>query len=217
MNSTNLIAPSVPVAAADGLISISDLQNDVMVMLSTWAYAHEGDTYQLMVDGNPTGPAKQLPTPVPEAGFELSLTLAKEKLDHDGTYQIAYQATNVLGGISANSSVTTIRIDRSRPGAALLAPMIFPEASFGDVLTGLVPGYAGMEQGDVIQTLCNGAAGPTHTVQPEELTLRPIEIDFKREVIRGLAMENLSIEYQVTDRAGNPSIMSLPVLLSIKL
>jgi hypothetical protein len=54
-------------------------------------------------------------------------------------------------------------------------------------------------------------------VQPEELTLRPIEIDFKREVIRGLAMENLSIEYQVTDRAGNPSIMSLPVLLSIKL
>jgi hypothetical protein len=69
----------------------------------------------------------------------------------------------------------------------------------------------------VIQTLCNGTPGPAHTVQADELTLRPIEIDFERKVMQSLAAENVSFEYLVTDRAGNPSIMSLPVLLSIKL
>jgi hypothetical protein len=219
MNPKNLVAPTVPVAATDGLITTANLKHDVAVLLKTWSYAHEQDTYQLMINGTLTGSAHCLPSPVPEVGSTLELTIAKEELVLDGTYHISYQATNVLGGTSANSDVTSIRVDRSRPGAALLAPIIFPNACFTDRLTGLIPGYAGMEQGDVIQTLCNGTPGPAHTVQADELTLRPIEIeiDFERKVMQSLAAENVYFEYLVTDRAGNPSIMSLPVLLSIKL
>jgi len=212
-----LATPAIPAAASDGLITTSELQNDVIVLLETWPYAHENDTYQLMLNGELKGEAHQLPSPVPEVGSTLTLTLAKEELVDDGTYLVSYRATNVLGGMSADSAATSIRVDRTRPGAALLAPVIFPDAGSSDCLTGLIPGYAGMEAGDVIQTLCNGTPGPLHVVQADELTLRPIEIHFEREVIQGLAGENVSIEYGVTDRAGNSSIMSVPVVLSGKL
>jgi hypothetical protein len=38
-----------------------------------------------------------------------------------------------------------------------------------DELIGSVPGYAGIEAGDVIRTRCNDAAGPIHVVQEEEV------------------------------------------------
>jgi hypothetical protein len=200
----------------DGLLKTVDLNSPIPVQVMVWPAAEPGYYFQLMLNGDPVGERKVIGES-DNAYDLLTVFLSEHLLVENGAYQLRYQTTSPNTDVSDLSPATVLKVDRSRPGAALLAPMIFPEASFGDVLTGLVPGYAGMEQGDVIHTLCNGAAGPTHTVQPEELTLRPIEIDFKREVIRGLAMENLSIEYQVTDRAGNPSIMSLPVLLSIKL
>ena len=95
--------------------------------------------------------------------------------------------------------------------------MVFPSEPFGDEVTGLVPGYAGMEQGDIIQTLCNKIRGPIHVVQADELTLRPIEITFERDFLQSVGTENVTIEYFVTDRAGNESIISLPVELFLQL
>lgn len=211
-----LAIPYVPAAAPDGLISLMDSHHDITVLLEVWSYSHSGDTYQLMLDGNPVGPIKALPDPLPEEGSELTIALAREYLEHDGLYSVAYKATNVLGQVSAISDSVPIRIDRTAPGAALLAAMVFPAEPSGQV-TGLVPGYAGMEQGDVIQTLCNKTQGPLHVVQADELTLRPIEITFDRELLESLEAENITIEYFVTDRAGNESIVSLPVELFLQL
>ncbi|WP_062385650.1 hypothetical protein, partial [Pseudomonas abietaniphila] len=170
-----------------------------------------------MLDGAPVGPIEALPDPVPEEGTELMLTLAREYLEQDGVYRIAYKATNVIGQVSATSDSIPIRIDRTAPGAALLAAVVLPAEPFGDEVTGLVPGYAGMEQGDVIQTLCNKTPGPFHIVQADELTLRPIEITFGRDFLQSVGTENVTIEYFVTDRAGNQSIISLPVQLFLQL
>jgi hypothetical protein len=74
-----------------------------------------------------------------------------------------------------------------------------------------------MAPGDVIQTLLNGVAGPSHKVEADELTLEPVEIAFSREHLQAHAAETVSVEYFVTDRAGNVSITSLPTLVSIKL
>lgn len=178
----------------DGLVKTVDLYSPIPVQVMVWPAAEPGYYFQLMLNGDPVGERKIIGES-DNAYDLLTIDLNEKLLLDDGDYYLGYIASSPNADSHVPSPEITLRVDRSRPGAALLAPMIFPEASFGDVLTGLVPGYAGMEQGDVIQTLCNGAAGPTHTVQPEELTLRPIEIDFKREVIRGLAMENLSIEY----------------------
>ena len=145
------------------------------------------------------------------------LTLPKEELIKDGVYQVAYQVTSFPGDVSVSSSATSIRIDRTAPGAALLAAMVFPAEPFGDQVTGLVPGYGGMEQGDIIQTLCNKTHGPLHVVQADELTLRPIEITFERDFLESLGAETVMIEYFVTDRAGNESIISLPVELFLQL
>jgi hypothetical protein len=212
-----LAIPFVPVAAPDGLISLADSQHDITVLLETWSSSDAGDTYQLLLDGNPVGPIKELPDPVPEEGSELMLTVPLEYIEQDGVYGVAYKATNVLGQASATSGSVPIRIDRTAPGAALLAAMVFPAEPFGDQVTGLVPGYGGMEQGDIIQTLCNKTHGPLHVVQADELTLRPIEITFEREFLESVGIEKVTIEYLVTDRAGNESIISLPVELFLQL
>jgi hypothetical protein len=212
-----LAAPSVPSAAPDGLISLVDSQNDIAVLTKTWSYAHPMDRYQLLLNGTLTGEVQMLPDPEPEEGSELMLTLPKEELIKDGVYQVAYQVTSFPGGVSVSSSATSIRIDRTAPGSALLAGMVFPAEPFGDQVTGLVPGYGGMEQGDIIQTLCNKTHGPLHVVQADELTLRPIEITFGREFLQSVGTENVTIEYFVTDRAGNESIISLPVELFLQL
>lgn len=217
MSTKQLIAPEVPVAEHDGLITISDLQNDIVIHLQVWKFSHPGDTYQLLLNGRLVGSARSLPSPLPPVGSELTLMLAKEELCDDGIYEVAYRATNVVGELFADSPETRIRIDRTPPGAALLAPLIVPNATFGNHLTALLPGYADMEPGDTIQTLCNGQPGPTHIVQPDELTLRPIEIVFEREVMQSLAADNVAISYTVTDRAGNLSIESLPVTLSVNM
>ncbi|SET43063.1 hypothetical protein [Pseudomonas graminis] len=217
MSSTGLVAPFVPVADSDGLIKLADLTQNLSVVVEAWTYSDEGDVFQLMVNGIMVGPIQPVPVPLPLPGTFLSLTLPIEELEKDGHYEIAYRVTNMPGGITVESPSTTIHVDRTKPGATLLAPLIFPTATFGDQLIGLLPGYAGMAPGDVIQTLLNGVEGPTHQVQAEELTLRPVEIAFSREHLQAHAAENVSIEYVVTDRAGNASITSLPTLISLKL
>lgn len=208
-----LAAPSIPVAAVDGLISLIDSQSDITILIKSWSYSHPNDKLQLVLNDKLTGDALLLPDPVPEEGSTLMLTLPKEDVVKDGVYDVAYQITTFPGGVSVRSPATSIRIDRTAPGAALLAAMVLPTEPFGDEVTGLVPGYAGMEQGDVIQTLCNKTPGPLHVVQADELTLRPIEITFERDFLQSVGTENVTIEYFVTDRAGNQSIISLPVQL----
>lgn len=217
MATTALIAPTVPKAEYDGLITLANLKDDIDVRLQLWEYSHEADTYQLLLNGLSIGLPQQLPTPLPPTGTELTLKLEKRALQDEGVYEVAYRATNVLGDTFSDSASTRIRVDRTSPGAALLAPIIFPDTSFGDRLTGLLPGYAGMEAGDTIQTLCNGLPGPVHIVQPDELTLRPVEIVFDREVLKSLASDCVDISYTVIDRAGNESIPAVPIVLSLAL
>jgi hypothetical protein len=74
-----------------------------------------------------------------------------------------------------------------------------------------------MAAGDSVRTLCNGIAGPTHTVQPDELTVRPIEIVFDEDLLLSLAAQQVVIDYTVTDRAGNESFRSVPVTIALTL
>jgi hypothetical protein len=212
-----LAPPIVSIAdPTDGLLKTTDLSTPIPVDVMVWLAAEPGYYFQLMLNGELIGD-KRVITEEDNPYEMITVYLDEKTLTENGSYRLGYMASSPEADSHVPSPEMTVRVDRSRPGAALLAPMIFPNASFSDRLTGLIPGYAGMEHGDVIQTLCNGTPGPAHTVQADELTLRPIEIDFERKVMQSLAAENVSFEYLVTDRAGNPSIMSLPVLLSIKL
>jgi len=209
--------PAVAIAdPVDGLLKTADLSAPIPVEVMVWPAAEPGYYFQLMLDGEAVGEIRII-TEADLSGDMITVYLSEQHLVNEGTYNLGYRTTSPNTEVSDLSPTIPLKIDRSRPGAALLAPMIFPSEPVAGQFTGLIPGYAGMEQGDLIQTFCNGIDGPTHTVQEDELTLRPIEIEFGAEAMQRLAAEEVCIEYQVTDRAGNPSIMSLPVPLSIKL
>lgn len=210
--SAPLVTKASPI---DGLLQTGDLTQPIPVEIIIWNGARPGYIVQLRLDGDPIG----VPMVVGEQqpGEMVQLELSQHLLCESRNYSLSYQATNNINGVTRESPAAALKVDRTKPGATLLAPLIFPTATFGDQLIGLLPGYAGMEPRDVIQTLLNGVEGPAHQVQAEELTLRPVEIAFSREDLLTHAAETVSIEYVVTDRAGNASITSLPTLVSLKL
>lgn len=212
-----LTPPTVSIASAsDGLLRTSDLENPIPVGVRVWEAAEPEYYFQLIFNGQLVGDIRTI-TEADRAGDVIEVFLDEKLLASDGSYLLSYMASSPFSESHVPSPEITLKVDRTQPGATLLAPMIFPTATFGDHLTGLLPGYAGMEKGDVIQILLNGIEGPTHLVQAEELTLLPVEITFTREDLHAHAGENVSIEYFVTDRAGNASITSLPTLVSVKL
>lgn len=210
--SAPLVTKASPI---DGLLQTGDLTQPIPVEIIIWNGARPGYIVQLRLDGDPIG----VPMVVGEQqpGEMVQLELSHNKLCESRSYSLSFQATNNINGVTREPPSITLKVHRTKPGATLLAPLIFPTATFGDQLIGLLPGYAGMEPGDVIQTLLNGVEGPSHLVETDELTLRPVEIAFSREDLLTHAAETVSIEYVVTDRAGNASITSLPTLVSLKL
>lgn len=212
-----LSAPVVPVADIDGLIKSVDLESDVVVRFHVWQGAEQRDSYQLLLNGELVGSMESFPSPPPEVGTELNLLIHVDKhLKEDGIYTVGYRTIGFPGETAGDSALSYIQVDRTPPGATLLAPMIFPDVTLGETLTGTVPGYAGMQAGDVIQTVCNGTEGPSHTVQVENLTIAPVKMQLYRPFLQGLDSNQVTIGYFVTDRAGNISITSKTVTLTLQ-
>ncbi|MCO8170087.1 hypothetical protein NJC40_20200 [Pseudomonas sp. 21LCFQ02] len=209
-----LMPPTVPVAEADGLIKLIDLAHDLLVMCPIWQEPKPGDICQLIVNHSPVGVAFPLPGTIPEDPIKLKLPL--EALQAEGTYRIGYRLTGYPGGVAIDSPTVLIRIDRTAPGAALLAPMMFRQINFGDALAGHVPGYAHMAAGDTLMTLCNGVQGPIYQVGNEDLAERAMQISFSRDFLQSLQSPTITMTYQVTDRAGNQSRLASPVTLSMQ-
>jgi len=211
-----LSLPIVSIAYPDGLLKSADLSSPIPVLVEMWEAAEPGYYFQLTLNGELVGDIRAF-TETDKNGELFTVFLSEDLLAEHGNYRLGYMASSPYSDSHTPSPEVTLKVDRSAPGAALLAPMIVTDHAVGERFTGLVPGYAGMESGDIIQTTCNGTAGPIHTVQPDELTIRPIEIVFEREALQSFAAQNVVIDYSVTDRAGNQSIKSLPVTLSLTL
>ncbi|PHX40598.1 hypothetical protein AO263_22080 [Pseudomonas sp. NZIPFR-PS5] len=212
-----LTPPTVSIASpSDGLLKTSDLENPIPVGVRVWEAAEPQYYFQLILDGQLVGNIRAI-TEADKVGDIIEVFLDEKLLVSDGAYLLSYMASSPFSESHVPSPEITLKVDRTKPGATLLAPLIFPTATFGDQLIGLLPGYAGMAPGDVIQTLLNGVEGPSHKVEADELTLSPVEIAFSREHLQAHAAETVSVEYFVTDRAGNVSITGLPTLVSIKL
>lgn len=206
----------VPSAYADGLLKTADLNAPIPVEVEVWPAAETGYTVRLDLDGVPVT-AERVISDSDKPGDILILNLTPALFTDERTYQLQYRTYSPNTGVQDCSPSIPLKVDRTVPGAVRLAPIIFPGATFGDRLIGLLAGYAGMQPGDTIQTFCNGFPGPTYTVQPEDLTIRPIEIVFEREALQSFATQTAVIDYSVTDRAGNQSIKSVPVTLTVTL
>ena len=219
MNTQNklLSAPFIPVAEHDGLIKTSDLSDAIEVRVPVWAYSEPGDTYQLLINGLPTGPVRPILSGVQDADAFLLLSInAPTMLMANGWYSIAYRATATLGAVEADSSCTNIYVNRAAPGAALLAPLVFPVLESEATVIAYVPGYAGIAAGDVIKTYCNGTPGPIHDVVSSEVS-GVIRIAFPRPFLQKLPTSFAVIDYLITDRAGNTSAKSQPISVTLQI
>lgn len=219
MNSTtqhyDFVAPFVPSAdALDGLLQTADLDNDLIVNIQVWDAARSGYTVQLLWDNDLVGEPRAIEQ-IEKPGDILTL-LPPEYLKTEGVHHLAFRAINPIAELSHDSPTVTILIDRTLPGAALLAPLSFPDVTLGNTLTGMIAGYAGMTTGDVIQTLCNDIEGPSVSVLPDHLTTTPISILFDRSFLQSLNSDQVTMGYRVRDRAGNTSILSQLVNLTVQ-
>lgn len=144
-------APLVPIAQADGLIMTNDLSSDVLIYFPVWNNAMIGDTYQLMINGEAVGEAVPFVASSNASANPLSLSIpADSVLTQDGKYAVGYRVTVGENGVTEDSLTTLIRIDRTPPGAALLAHINFHDVSFGEFVKGEIPGYFNMTVGDLI-------------------------------------------------------------------
>lgn len=209
----NIKAPVIPATEVDGLIKLSNLTHDLLMHFPVWEGLKPGDAYQLAFNGLAAGQQIPFPDPVPEG--PISLTIPLVLLQAEGTHQIAYRVTSYPGGDVFDSPATTIRIDRTPPGAGLLAPLIFSQINLGEELIAHIPGYADMAAGDTLRTLCNGVQGPTRTISRGDLSTKPMQISFTRDFLQSLDNTQIEFSYQITDRAGNQSLLAWPVTLTM--
>jgi hypothetical protein len=212
-NLGDLLAPQVPAAdPQDGLLPVSALATPLQVNIVVDQSMRPGDYLRLKLKDRTysTRTIKEGENP----GDIITMWLDEKLLLIEGNYDLGYAYINGENGVETWSRTVTIVVDRSAPGATLLASIIFPHITFGDMLHGAIPGYAGMQSGDVIQTTCNGVEGPAVVTSSPHLTQHPIQIAFDRPFLDSLNSEFIRISYHVTDRAGNRSIEAEAVNLT---
>jgi hypothetical protein len=208
--------PFVPSAdPQDGLLKTADLGSPIVVKVEVWQAAEPQYFAQLVLNDQLVGSVRTI-TEEDKPGSILIFELAETLLTSEGSYNLAYRASSPFSELHVISDSVVLKVDRTAPGAALIGPVIFPNVTLGEHLIGQLPSYRGMKTGDFIQTVCNGMKGPVHTVVDDELLHTPINIVFQRDFLQSLGSSNILIEYFITDRAGNVSIMSMPVSLTIQ-
>lgn len=219
--------PYVSVAdEADGLIKTVDLESDIIVEFPLWEAARFKDSYQLRLDGNRVGELKEL-DPLPPEGTTLQLSIPIDtELLTDGHYTLDYVAINYPGSFITASKPITLIVDRTPPGTHQLGYMDFPDVAkdgltaeelrgMGDVLTGSIFGYSGLQKGDTIQTFWGEEIGPSLTLDGNEDEEDSIDIGFTKAFLTNLTPPAGATYYKVTDRAGNISAESRRVTIPL--
>jgi hypothetical protein len=208
-------APFVPAAdPTDGLLHLDELSSPIEVLVGIWSAMGPGDYLQLILDNELIGPVRTL-SDTEGPGQVISMEIDSQYLLNEGNFLLGFRATIYENGAPSYSKKVRLIIDRTAPGASLLAPALLPDISVGTPAKAKIPGYAGMEPGDLIQTLCNTTEGPYFLVQSDNLTTTPIEIAFTQDFLESLQSDKVTLTYHVTDRAGNRSILAQPVELTL--
>ncbi|WP_024674235.1 hypothetical protein [Pseudomonas syringae] len=222
-----LIPPFVSVAdETDGLIKTVDLENDVIVEFPVWEGAELQDSYQLRLNGQKIGLPGQL-VPLPPTGTILRLAIPVEtELKDDGTYQLDYVTIGFPSTVEQSSQIKTIVIDRTAPGEHQLGYMDFPInvkdgltleelQNMGDVLTGSIFGYSGLNRGDTIKTYWGSVPGPELELNGLEDENQAINLLFTKDFLTALDNPAGATYYTVTDRAGNISAESQKITIPL--
>lgn len=218
--------PNVPVALEGGLVPSEQLGTPVQVTFPVWEAAETGYTYQLVFDGVKVPPEKViLSTDRPGDRLEVEIPVA---LLAEGAHRVGYRIFSPNTQYEVYSDTTPLVIDRTAPGAPQLAPIIFPDViqngltsseleGLNNTLPGKIAGYTGMAAGDEIRTYWGPIEGPMTIVDANDMGLNRVMVDFTRTFMEQADGLNSAVTYTVTDRAGNVSMVSDPVMIQLQL
>jgi hypothetical protein len=227
----SLMPPDIKGAFHDsddfGLVPISMLTAPIVIDFVVWDGARPGYTYQLVYDTKTTGSLKVISDDA-IAGDPITLEIETQLLSREGEHTVAYEVTNPANQVSKTSPAFTLIIDKTPPGAPELASIQFPKeieggltsaelAALGGVLPAHVAGYTGMAKHDLIKTYWGDIPGPEAVVNESDVGLDEVKLEFSREFLDSIGEEPHVVKYQVFDRAGNPSMLSNPATVVLKL
>ena len=218
--------PTVLAALENGVIPVDALDEPLAIELKVWPAAKPRYTYQLKWNGILVPPAKEIldtHTPGDLLSIEAPLALLTE-----GTHQVAYTIFSPFSVTYVDSLPATIVIDKSAPGSPQLAPIQFPDIiqdgltsseleSLDNVLVGEIASYGGIAQGDVIRTYWSDLEGPVAFVDTDDMGLRRVMVQFPRTLLEQVGDGEASVHYTVTDLAGNLSMASESVSVTLQL
>lgn len=218
--------PTVPVAIDGGLLPIEYLTAPVKVSFPVWQAAEAGYTYQLVFDGNKVPPEKVILN-TNKPGDPLEVVVPVELLT-EGAHRIAYRIFSPNTQYEVYSESIALLVDQTAPGAPQLGPIIFPDTiqntltsseleDLGNSLPGKIAGYTGMAAGDEIHTYWGAAEGPMTVVDADDMGLNRVMVDFTRAFLEQADGQSSAVTYTVTDRAGNVSMVSEPVMIDLQL
>ncbi|RMQ41697.1 hypothetical protein ALQ04_00505 [Pseudomonas cichorii] len=225
-----LDAPDIAEAFHDedtpGLLPISLLNNPVVVDLKVWQGAIPRYSYVLYWNDKEVPPKKTI-LDTHRPGDPLTLEIPVDLLT-EGTHKLQYQTQNPESLLKNESNPFTVVIDRTAPGEPELSAILFPPevqngltaaelAQLGGKLDVQVAGYTGMAKHDVVKTYWGTTPGPEAIVTEDDMGLDRVAITFTRNFLESLGDTEQLVKYTVFDRAGNPSIDSNPVPITLKL
>jgi hypothetical protein len=220
-----LTPPTITGLREDGLLPVDLLDEPINVLIPVWEAARPTYTYQLLWDGERTGPLKEIKEE--QFGDVLTLELAVELLT-EGGHSLAYEIMNPVNMRFNQSEETAVLIDKTAPGAPQLAPIIFPDAiqngltsseleSLNNVLPGKIASYGGISEGDAIRTYWGSLEGPITFVSANDMGLNRVMVDFPRALLEQVGDGQAPVHYTVTDQAGNLSMPSENVSVTLEL
>nr|WP_272903994.1 Ig-like domain-containing protein [Pseudomonas petrae] len=146
----------------------------------------------------------------------------------EGAHRVGYRIFSPNTQYEVYSDTIPLVIDRTAPGAPQLAPIIFPDViqngltsseleDLNNVLPGKIAGYSGMAAGDEIRTYWGPMEGPMTIVDANDMGLSRVMVDFTRPFMEPADGLTSAVTYTVTDRAGNVSMVSDPVMIELQL
>lgn len=141
---------------------------------------------------------------------------------------MAYAVENPINMVVEFSAETVVIVDLTPPGDPLLAPIIFPTQvqngltseelqTMGNVLSGTIASYNGMQEGDVVRTYWNDLPGPMAVVSSDDVGLKRTMVDFARPFLELIGDIEVPVYYTITDLAGNLSMASESVDVKLQL
>ena len=218
--------PVIPVALEGGLIPIEHLTSPIVVNFPVWPAAEPKYTYQLVLNGERVSDEKQI-LESEKPGDLLTVEVPVDLLT-EGEHAVSYRVSSPITGAEAFSDSITMRIDKTAPGAPDLGPILFPSEvqdtltsdeleAMNNVLPGRIASYNGMALGDVVQTYWGELEGPLVTVDGNDMGLNSVTVNFTRELLEHADGVSSPVYYTVTDLAGNVSMKSEAVSISLQL